>query len=425
MKRTRNWLLLLAVMMLLLSPLACGDDDDDNDDNDDNDDTDDDNDDDADDDTLDDDTLDDDTLVDDDTLDDDTLDDDTGDDDTSTVCCASITRQPYLQHVTQTSIRIMWFSRNEGDTKVEWGPTEDLGQEVYINERTHHHLAEITGLEPETTYYYRAVTCDNPSAVSTFTTAPLVDTPFSYAVYGDNRTFPEDHRAVAEQMLVAAPDIILNVGDIITHGWTFSQFDTEFFEPLVDLIDHTPIYISIGNHEGEAPYYYRSFSYPGSNSKFSFTYGNTFFIAFNSNRPHFPGSPQFIWLQEQLASDEALDAEFIIVFCHHPAYSEGWEGYEGNVEMRDTLIPLFEANGVDVFFAGHTHDYERGHLNGMTHYITGGGGGALDTQARDFEHIVFYRSAYHFINVTVAGSTMTLDAIDIDGELFDTYTIVH
>ncbi|HPM78092.1 MAG TPA: fibronectin type III domain-containing protein, partial [bacterium] len=268
MKRTQSWLLLLAVMTLLFSLPVCDDDDDDNDDDSmptdddssdddagdddtlDDDTTDDDT---GDDDTLDDDTLDDDT-VDDDTLDDDTTDDDTGDDDTSTTCYASITRQPYLQHVTQTSIRIMWFSRNEGDTKVEWGPTEDLGQEVYLDERTHHHLAEITGLEPETTYYYRAVTCDNPSAVSTFTTAPATDTPFTYAVYGDNRTFPENHRAVAEQMLAAAPDIVLSVGDIITHGWTFSQFDSEFFEPLADLIDHTPIYISIGNHEGEAPY---------------------------------------------------------------------------------------------------------------------------------------------------------------------------
>ena len=93
--------------------------------------------------------------------------------------------------------------------------------------------------------------------------------------------------------------------------------------------------------------------------------------------------------------------------------------------MRDTIIPLFEANGVDIFFAGHTHDYERGHLNGMTHYITGGGGGGLDTQARDFEHIVFYRSCHHFVNATVAGSVMTLDAIDIDGEIFDSYTIAH
>jgi len=211
----------------------------------------------------------------------------------------------------------------------------------------------------------------------------------------------------------------------VASGWDFPQYEEQFFGPLADLIDHTPIYVSIGNHEAESPWYYTSFSFPEDPSDYSFTYGNVFFIAFNSNRPWTPPWPQYQWLENTLNSQEATDAEFIVVFCHHPPYSEGWATYEGSVAMRDTLVPLFEDKGVDVWFAGHTHDYERGHLNGVTHYITGGGGGALDTQARDFEHIVVYESRYHFINVAVAGDTMTLDAIDTDGVVFDTYQIEH
>lgn len=377
----------------------------------------------VDDDVTDDDAVDDD-IADDDVVDDDIIDDDTGDDDTTGVEC-EFNGEPYLQHVTKTSMRILWKTMPVGSTKVEYGPTEELGEELVVPGLRKQHEVEITGLEPETTYYYRVYSCGYYSDKFTFTTAVETDSPFTFAVYGDNRTVPARHAQVVQQMIAVAPDIVLNVGDIVTDGWILPQYANEFFEPAAELMRTTPLYVSIGNHEDQSAFYFGSFSFPGGNIHYSFTYGNTFFIGFDSNRPYGPLMPQYKWLKKQLESAAAQEAEFIVVYCHHPPYCEGWDTYQGNIYMRYTIQPLFENYGVDVWFAGHTHDYERGHLNGMTYYVTGGGGAGLDHQARDFEHIVVYESRHHFVYAQVAGNIMTLDAIDIDGNLFDTYELAH
>ena len=80
---------------------------------------------------------------------------------------------------------------------------------------------------------------------------------------------------------------------------------------------------------------------------------------------------------------------------------------------------------VDAYFNGHTHDFERGLLNGVTSYIIGGAGGTLDPWARDVAHITEYYSVHHFVSVSVDGPVMDIDAIDLDGNVFDTWQIVN
>ncbi len=74
---------------------------------------------------------------------------------------------------------------------------------------------------------------------------------------------------------------------------------------------------------------------------------------------------------------------------------------------------------MDLFLCGHTHDYERGAKNGVTHIITGGGGSALDSFQQDFDFIEVYESRYHFTFLSFAGDTLTIEAVEPGGTVFD------
>lgn len=380
----------------------------------------------ADDDGVPDDDLDDD--INDDDLDDDLDDDDLDDDVIDPSCDATgIVRLPYLQDVRTNSIKILWATDLRGDAVVEYGKTEALGTLAESGDFGLIHAVSVEGLETESLYFYRVSSCGIQGDIYTFATAPYRDTPFTFVAYGDNRSDPDSHRMVAEGILNAAPDFVLNTGDIVADGWVFSQYDEQYFNPARELMTTTPTYVAIGNHEGESPFFYSLFRFGGNGGHFAFSYGNTYFIALNTNRLYIQGSPQYLWFEERLGSQEAENAEWIVVFAHHPAWSEGWDspGYDGEILMRFSVVPLMEQYGVDLFFAGHTHDYERGEMNGVTHIITGGGGSALDTFQQDFDHIVISEFRYHFVNISVAGNTLHLEGTDPDGTVFDEITLTH
>ncbi len=445
MKNSRCCLLLLLLALLFAACSSGGGDDDDHttvDDADDDDTADDDadddvdddlddddtGDDDLDDDTSDDDTGDDDTL-DDDTADDDTTDDDAADDDTATQeCPAVITRQPYLQLASQTGMSVLWRTDVVGDSLVEYGLTEDLGNWVYDGNMVTKHELAITGLQPGTTYYYKVVSCQAESTVGTFRTAPEPGDPFTFVAFSDNQENFDIFGQIAGLMLAEDPWLAISSGDTVNDGWNEPDFDEQLFGPAADVWRQAPLYPAIGNHEHLSPYFYSSFHFPnGDTEYYSFTFGNVFFIglALDTVNQCIPGFPQYRFFKEALASDEAQNAEFRVVFFHTPPWTEGWEGYNGEELVRWFVVPLMEEYGVDVYFNGHTHDFERGLLNGVTSYIIGGAGGGLDYWVRDVEHITVYNAVHHFMSVQVDGNQMTLNAIDIDGNTFDTWVITH
>jgi hypothetical protein len=90
-------------------------------------------------------------------------------------------------------------------------------------------------------------------------------------------------------------------------------------------------------------------------------------------------------------------------------------------------VPLLEEYGVDIVFAGHTHDYERGKRvleNGHEIYyvITGGGGAALDrVETRDWDVIQVHESAYHCVVVDIKGAVLDFESIGLDGGVIDSF----
>jgi hypothetical protein len=75
-----------------------------------------------------------------------------------------------------------------------------------------------------------------------------------------------------------------------------------------------------------------------------------------------PGGPMLTWLQADL---ESTTQDWIIAFWHHPAYTKGSHNSDNEielVEMRQYVLPILEAGGVDLVLAGHSHCYERSYL---------------------------------------------------------------
>jgi hypothetical protein len=360
--------------------------------------------------------------------DDDSGDDDTGDDDDLDPidCPATIVRQPYLQLVTQTGVNVLWRTDVEGDSLVEWGETEALGHHVRDRSMTKNHEMYVGGLAPGAEYFYRVRSCLDETTTASFRTAPEPGTPFSFVAFSDNQSGWETFTEIVPLMIEKDPWLAVSSGDSVDDGWNEPDFQQQLFGPGAELWRKAPLYVGIGNHEANSPLFYDSFHFPNDDEPYySFAYGNVFFVGLALDTMHIalPGTPQYEFLVETLNSPEAVAADFRVAFFHTPPYTEGWEGYDGDWVVRQFILPAMEDLGVDVYFNGHTHDYERGYLNGVNSYIIGGAGGGLDSWARDVPHITVYQAVHHFLHVTVDGPTMTLDAIGMDGEVFDTNTI--
>jgi hypothetical protein len=131
-----------------------------------------------------------------------------------------------------------------------------------------------------------------------------------------------------------------------------------------------------------------------------------------------PGSPQYLWLQNDLASTHQ---PWKVVFFHVPPYSSGPHG--SNSLVARALEPLFTQYGVDLVFNGHDHDYERSVIHNITYIVTGGGGAPLGGQSTSNPASVFFSTTFEAVQVSVTASQLTVAGVKPDGTRFDPFTL--
>lgn len=337
----------------------------------------------------------------------------------------------YLQNVTQESITIMW----ETPTRYSWSKLRYrlVGDITWIEksifEKTKFHEISILGLIPDTTYEYQ-VSMDgtsqwSPSWPAVFTTAPDASQSFRAVVYGDSRTRIEQHREVIKSITKNEPDILLHTGDFVEYGMNYENWDKEFFHPAADLLAYVPLYPVIGNHEyngEEWMWYYDFFSPPGNEQWYAFTYGCARFIILDSNFNFKPGGEQYTWLVEEFQSSGYTNSKWQILLLHHPPYTSG--SHRGDEQpIADHLVPLFEANGVDMVFSGHNHQYERSIKDGIYYIVTAGGGAWLygfpNESLNPYSQV--RNSIYHHttLDFHCSDDYLELNAWDVSSNLID------
>lgn len=307
----------------------------------------------------------------------------------------SITRGPYLQMGGQHSVTLRWRTNIATDTKVAFGTVQNsLTSMASDAGLTKEHEISVTGLTPDTKYFYSVGT--NATVLQSGTnnyirTAPLSATNrrIRVAAFGDcgnNSTNQRNTKNALLSYLGSNPiDVWLLLGDNAYESGQDAEYQTGFFDIYKDdLLKNVYMYPSPGNHDyansgsrqddHNIPYL-SNFTMPkngelggvasGKKEYYSFDYGDIHFVALDAygqednKRFYDTGSVQAAWLSNDLAANQK---KWTIAFFHHPPYTKGSHNSDTEsdlVAIRQNLIHILENNGVDLVVNGHSHVYER------------------------------------------------------------------
>lgn len=297
---------------------------------------------------------------------------------------------PYVQDARPSSVWILWETTSGEESRVEWGPTEALGETATGTSLTTEgdarvHEVQLLGLTPATRYHYRVHTGTVASEPAYFTTPAEASAEASFRIVfvsdmQRDAANPDVYRRVMQDGVMAfladegdldrALAFVVLPGDLVDDGLDYPRWREEFFEPGAPLMRHVPFYPAIGNHERNAHYYYDYFHLPesgvtGTDAErwWHMDHGNVRVIGLDSNTYVLLGAQQ-AFFDASLASactDDAID--FVFVALHHANVSELWPA--GESPIADSVAARMDAFGRDCHkgtaqFYGHTHGYSRG-----------------------------------------------------------------
>lgn len=333
----------------------------------------------------------------------------------------SLMRGPYLQNLTTDTVTVVWVTDVASNSRIDYGVSVPYSLSVSDPALVTQHAVVLTSLTQASMYHYQV-----SSAGSALTSDLLLHSgkgigyqSFTFVATGDHRTNPTVHTALANRIRTIDPEIVIDVGDLTTDGDVASNWDPEFFTPEKDVMSRTCMFPAIGNHEGTAANYLNYFYLPttgsGTERYYSFDYANAHFVCLDNYSDYSVGSPQYVWLEKDLAANESRDWTF--VFFHQPPYSSG--GHGSDLAVRSTLCPLFERYGVDMVFNGHDHDYERGYVNGVYYIVTGGGGAPLMTVGYN-SWTQYSLSQYECCKISITQQDFVMQVMTPDGTVLDT-----
>ncbi|MHC4392743.1 MAG: purple acid phosphatase family protein [Planctomycetota bacterium] len=352
---------------------------------------------------------------------------------------APLTRGPYLQDVTPTSVKVIWRTGQAVSSSIEYGDTEALGQVINGGSGVEHHV-RIPGLNPGQRYFYRVMVAGVPRTETvSFRTAPLAHQgPFSFLAFGDSgkASAPQWDTAQGIEMASKDADFLIHTGDVIYPGGEARYFDPKFFSPYQKTLMRLPSYLAIGNHDVKTMFaqpFLDAFHLPtqssGKEQYYTFMYGDAQFFCLDTSYTYLvaPGLPQLTWFIDELRRSTAT---WKIVFFHHPPYSSGSHG--SDTVTRFSLSPHLEQYGVDLVLNGHDHHYERtsprrdyaGNSRGTVYIVTGAGGQLTGSPSPSDSFTASKANQLHFMHFTIDGNRLHGEARGIDNTVIDAFDIV-
>lgn len=248
---------------------------------------------------------------------------------------------------------------------------------------------------------------------------------FSFIVYGDTRgrrdgpELQQDHVRVVNAILRSIKTLsvtrfparfVLHTGDAIVNRREPRQWNQTFIAQINRIRGEAgiPYFLAPGNHDIIAAQalarggtvealtnylkatadlippdgaHYRLSGFPS----YAFGYGNSFFIALDSNLAS--NHVQLAWATDQLRTIDRKRYTNVFALLHHPPYSSGPHGgsiiENAAMAVRKNYMPAFREYGVNVVLAGHENFFEHWverYVDAATNYwrtdliITGGGG---------------------------------------------------
>ena len=297
---------------------------------------------------------------------------------------------------------------------------------------------KLTGLQPDTTYYYQVGDGEKWSEVYSFTTAsgdPQGDT--NFFVIGDIQS--NDTAA-----LVAALEQIRNsgiaysfglqTGDAIDDVTRFSNWRSLMTVLNAQTLNGVDLVHTLGNHEyyGDADGSIAGtvFQTPASqpNSWYSVEYGCVYVAVVNN------GADMLSALEALKADAAQSSCQWKVLVVHEPIF--GTNG-EMDAEARKQLTDAIEDAGIEFVFTGDDHAYARTYpmldgvaqdaqsTEGVVYFVSGD----LSSKGNAFKKYDYFAEAIPhieyqgmYISVQATRSAFTVTAYDYQGNLLDSYT---
>lgn len=269
--------------------------------------------------------------------------------------------------------------------------------------------------------------------------SPVPPDPPEYrvAVVGDNQVGSDVFRTICHRIHAESADLFVGLGDHVQDD-TLQNWLDQWIRPGAE-IAYLPRMGCVGNHDGadnyqrmvwsSEPHYLSSGVVALWNAQ---TVGSVRWVFLDTNeQPAIrislqPGGSQRAWLEQEVASPEWRNARWRVVAYHHPHRTEYWEGacYFPEMPERMALVQLLRASNVSLVLNGHCHGFARGNLSPGAWYISGGGGGWLDTNhCFDWPEIQRAEPRHHFLLIGVFPTHLLVEAKNPDGSVFDTARI--
>eukprot|EP00743_Colponemidia_sp_Colp-15_P006986 GILK01007539.1.p1 GENE.GILK01007539.1~~GILK01007539.1.p1 ORF type:complete len:660 (-),score=66.82 GILK01007539.1:116-2095(-) len=295
------------------------------------------------------------------------------------------------------------------------GPPANIEAAMRFRDPGYAHKALIKGLKPNTRYFYRyGSNVQGWSEEYSFVSAPLVgeqSVPTRFVIYGDMGVEGPPGSAMTMQRLSAdifQPEhqnghgvdaglpvqLVVHIGDLgysLSRAFVWDQWLT-MIQPVSTAV---PYMVTIGNHEydhlsgavqdpsgvglGFHPSWgnfeddstgecgvpvLKRFHMPDNGFSvwwYSFDYGMVHFTMFSTEHDFSPDSPQYRWLEKDLAAVDRTRTPWVVVGGHRAMYCsvKADDDYVVAEHMQELLEDLLHKYKVDLALWGHYHSYER------------------------------------------------------------------
>ncbi|MFC2077540.1 hypothetical protein ACFLTM_01850 [Candidatus Bipolaricaulota bacterium] len=287
----------------------------------------------------------------------------------------------------------------------------------------------LRDLAPDTEYRYQIIAYEGdavyPSKVGSFRTAAAAVRSFTFAVYGNTRSFPDRHKLVADTIArdESGAAFAAHVGELVET--LAPDRIANFLWAIADLARSVPYATVVGSKATNEASYYEMFALPqggGTDGEewWSFDYGTVHVIGLNSMLTD-PSDPraqeQLAWLRQDLSAN---DGKLAIVFSSDALYGSAYPAGR-NEPLIALWEPALRAHEVAIVFSASTGGYEHVYTGGIHHVTTGGGGGPLaDPPTGTAPGLIFSRyGILHYVRITVADAALRAEAVPVASVIED------
>jgi acid phosphatase type 7 len=245
-----------------------------------------------------------------------------------------------------------------------------------------------------------------------------------FVAYGDTRTGHAIHQDIVDKVLLLAPAVVLQTGDLVFNGHSSRQW-AKFDQITARLRAQVAYYPARGNHDCSRRYEARVTQpiLSGNKLYYSFERSGIHFVSIDTQQSLTPGSVQYVWLESDLATAQKAH-RFIVPFFHKAIFSIGQHSDAKDVQaLKPILHPLFRSHGVTLAFQGHDHLYYRTQQDGITYVVTGGGGAPLYDKIREPGVGDVFEMVHHFCVADVTSDQVTVTVYRQNLSQVDRFTV--